>query len=191
MTAAILLRAARLHRGVAQAELARRSGTGQADVSLIERGHRVPTVDTLARLLRSTGHQLIAVPVRGATGVEAAATIADELGEGRADKAFRTFISYSDALSAADPVGRVILSAAAPASTGDKAWDAAIAAVTEYWLDRAEAPKPEWLDDQSRALSSPSPLGYSRYAPAPDPAEVPPQFLSRNILLDETTLASV
>jgi transcriptional regulator with XRE-family HTH domain len=191
MTAATLLRAARLHQGVGQSELARRAGTGQADVSLIERGHRVPTVDTLDRILRSAGHQLIAVPVRGATGVDTAATIADELREGRADKAFRTFISYSDALSTSDPIGRVLLGAAAPATTGHNAWDAAIAAVTEYWLDAVDAPIPAWLQDESRALASPSSLEYSRHAPVPDPSEVPPQFLARNILLDETTLASV
>ncbi|WP_157981616.1 helix-turn-helix domain-containing protein [Protaetiibacter intestinalis] len=191
MTAATILRAARLDQGLAQTELARRAGTAQADVSLIERGHRVPTVDTLDRILRSAGHRLIAVPVRGATGVDTAATIADELAEGRADKAFRTFLSYSDSLADSDPAGRVILSAAAPATTGDDAWDAALAAVTEYWLDAAHAPKAEWLRDGSRTLAAPRPLDYARHAVSPDPADVPPQFLSRNILVDETTLASV
>lgn len=191
MTAATLLRAARRHHGVGQAELARRAGTAQADVSLIERGRRIPTVDTLSRLLRGTGHQLVAVPVTGVTSVDAASAIADELAEGRPDKAFRTFISYSDALSKADAVGRVVLSAAAPASTGDTAWDAALAAVSDYWLDGVAAPKPAWLADPSRRLTTPRALDYSRYAPTPDPADVPPQFIARNIYVDRTTLASV
>lgn len=191
MTAATLLHAARRHNGVGQTELARRAGTGQADVSLIERGRRIPTVDTLSRILQSAGHQLIAVPVTGVTGVDAASAIAAELGEGRSDKAFRTFISYSDSLSKADGTGRVILSAAAPATTGDVSWDAAIAAVTEYWLDAAAAPKPGWLADPNRRLPAPRALDYSRYSPTPDVAEVPPQFLSRNVLVDQTTLTSV
>lgn len=191
MTAATLLRAARRHHGVGQAELARRAGTAQADISLIERGRRIASVDTLARILRGTGHQLVAVPVTGVTGVDAASAIADELAERRPDKAFRTFISYSDALSKADAVGRVILGAAAPAPTGDTAWDAALAAVTEYWLDAAAAPKPGWLTEPGRRLTTPRALDYSRYAPTPDPAEVPPQFIARNILVDQTTLTSV
>lgn len=129
--------------------------------------------------------------VTGVTAAVAASAIAAELAEGRPDQAFRSFISYSDALAKADAAGRVILSAATPATTDDAAWDAALAAATEYWLDAATAPKPAWLADPWRRLDAPQTLSYSRYVEPPDPAEVPPQFIARNILVASSTLESV
>jgi len=191
MTASTTLRAARRHSRIGQKVLADRAGTGQSDVSLIERGHRVPSVDTLDRLLRSTGHQLIAVPTVGASSVQASATIADELDRDREDEAFRTFLMYSDSLSASDPTAKVVLTAAAPASSGSRLWDAAIAAVTEYWLDAESLPKPQWLNESSRAAAAPTPLQSDPYVPAPRPDLVPAQFLRRNVLIEGSTLASV
>jgi transcriptional regulator with XRE-family HTH domain len=191
VTAAATLRAARQHRGLKQAELAARAQTAQADISLIERGRRDPSFDTLDRILRRTGHQLIAAPVVGVSGVQAAAEIRDALAGDRDERAFRIFIAYSDSLSKADPTGRVILSATAPAGTGESLWDAALAGVSDYWLDQAGLPKPEWLRDGSRTLLRPAPLQDSPYIPVPAADEVPAQFLARNVLVDETTLASI
>jgi transcriptional regulator with XRE-family HTH domain len=50
---------------MSQRELARRTGMTQASVSRIERGVVSPSVDTLARLLRECGVDLVAVPRRG------------------------------------------------------------------------------------------------------------------------------
>ncbi len=191
MTAADTLRAARQYRGLRQGELAERAKTGQADISLIERGRRDPSFATLDRILRRVGHQLIAAPIVGVTAVQAAAAIRDALADARAERAFRAFIAYSDSLSKSDPTARVVLSAAAPGSTGEPLWDAALAGVSDYWLDHANLPKPEWLRDGSRKLAQPTPLQNSLYIPVPTPHEVPVQFLARNVLIDETTLASV
>jgi transcriptional regulator with XRE-family HTH domain len=56
--AAELLRDARRRQGISQAQLALRAGTTQHAVSLIERGLRRPSLDTLERLLLATGHRL-------------------------------------------------------------------------------------------------------------------------------------
>ncbi|HEX7298398.1 MAG TPA: helix-turn-helix transcriptional regulator [Solirubrobacteraceae bacterium] len=56
--AAQLVREARRRQGISQAELARRAGTSQHAVSLIERGLRRPSLDTLERLLLVTGHRV-------------------------------------------------------------------------------------------------------------------------------------
>jgi transcriptional regulator with XRE-family HTH domain len=56
--AAALVREARRRQGVSQAQLALRAGTSQHAVSLIERGLRRPSLDTLERLLLATGHRL-------------------------------------------------------------------------------------------------------------------------------------
>lgn len=53
--AAELVRAARRHAGVTQAELARRLGTRQSVVSRWERGHDEPRLSTLSRVARACG----------------------------------------------------------------------------------------------------------------------------------------
>lgn len=56
--AAALVREARRRQGISQAQLALRAGTTQHAVSLIERGLRQPSLETLERLLLVTGHRL-------------------------------------------------------------------------------------------------------------------------------------
>jgi transcriptional regulator with XRE-family HTH domain len=56
--AAALVREARRRQGISQAQLALRAGTTQHAVSLIERGLRRPSLETLERLLLATGHSL-------------------------------------------------------------------------------------------------------------------------------------
>lgn len=56
--AAALVREARRRQGISQADLALRAGTSQHAVSLIERGLRQPSLETLERLLLVTGHRL-------------------------------------------------------------------------------------------------------------------------------------
>ena len=53
-----LLREARQHAGLTQAELARRSATRQSAVSAYETGRRGPSIPTLARLLAAAGFEL-------------------------------------------------------------------------------------------------------------------------------------
>ncbi|MBI2325162.1 MAG: helix-turn-helix transcriptional regulator [Chloroflexi bacterium] len=58
MTAAELLRSARLRHGLTQARLALRAGTTQTAISRLERGDRSPSIDTLRRLLLVMGEDL-------------------------------------------------------------------------------------------------------------------------------------
>jgi transcriptional regulator with XRE-family HTH domain len=53
-----LIKQARLTAGLSQRELARRAGTSQATLSAYERGEKSPSVDTLARVVRSAGLDL-------------------------------------------------------------------------------------------------------------------------------------
>ena len=52
------LRSARRQAGLSQADLARRAGTSQATISAYESGRKVPSVETLTRLLAATGSHL-------------------------------------------------------------------------------------------------------------------------------------
>lgn len=67
MDAAELIAWARMSAGLTQARLARRAGTSQPVVARYETGATSPTIRTLRRLLRATGHDLAlsAVPLSG------------------------------------------------------------------------------------------------------------------------------
>jgi transcriptional regulator with XRE-family HTH domain len=58
MEADALIRRARAAAGLTQAGLARRLGTSQPAIAKLERPGANPTVRTLDRVLRATGHQL-------------------------------------------------------------------------------------------------------------------------------------
>jgi transcriptional regulator with XRE-family HTH domain len=53
-----LIRLARREARLSQRELARRAGTSQATISAYESGRKSPTLDTLARIVRSAGLDL-------------------------------------------------------------------------------------------------------------------------------------
>lgn len=66
MDIAELLRAARHHAGLSQAEVARRAGTSQPTLARYEGGHVAPSISTLERLVRACGDDLV-VELRHAT----------------------------------------------------------------------------------------------------------------------------
>lgn len=62
MPAAELIREARAQAGLTQSALAQRAGTSQATVSAYESGRKVPSVETLERLLGVMAARLTTVP---------------------------------------------------------------------------------------------------------------------------------
>lgn len=188
MPASTLLRSSRIASGITQGDLAARARTSQPEISTIESGKRIPTVETLERLLRQTGHRIIAIP---GAGVDAAET-ADRIGSANSrDAAQRAFLDYSDSLAAAKGVDRVVLCIAEPHSTGSAAWDAALAGLVEYWLSKSRLPKPEWINSRSRFLATPQSPQLGEYDLTPELDKVPAEFRRRNVLVERSTLESV
>lgn len=190
MPASTLLRSARLTSGISQGDLAARTKTSQPDISTIESGKRTPTVDTLERLLRQTGHRIIAVPGVGPDGIETAERISNALKPGSDDSTLRAFLDYSDSLRRANGVDRVVLTVAEPHATGSRAWDAALAALADLWLAKAKLPKPAWISSARRTLPTRESPQLSKYDLEPDTANVPAEFLRRNVLIERATLES-
>lgn len=62
MAAAQLIARARRFAGLSQDELARRARTSRTALSAYEHGHKSPTLETAARLLREAGFELAATP---------------------------------------------------------------------------------------------------------------------------------
>ncbi len=56
------IRAAREAAGLTQAQLAERSGTSQATLSAYEHGRKMPSAETLGRVLAATGSRLVVEP---------------------------------------------------------------------------------------------------------------------------------
>jgi transcriptional regulator with XRE-family HTH domain len=65
MKAARMLRHARRAAGLSQREMAGRAGVPQSTVARIELGQLNPRVDTLDRLLRAAGQQVVVQPIGG------------------------------------------------------------------------------------------------------------------------------
>lgn len=188
MAASTLLRSSRLASGITQGELATRAKTSQPEISTIESGKRVPTVDTLERLLRQTGHRIIAIPGVGTDATETADRIARS---SSIDGAVRAFLDYSDSLARSQGVDRVVLGITEPHSTGSAAWDAALAALVDYWFGQSKLPRPTWINGPSRTLNSPDSPQLGRYDLEPLLDDVPSEFLKRNVLIERKTLESV
>ena len=189
--ASTLLRVARASSGLSQADLVRRSGVDKSTVSLIESGQRNPSVDKLDHLLRSTGKRVGIYPTSRSGSAEAGDIIREWATNSDDEGAFRAFLRYSDNLAATTGVDRVVLTAVEPPPTGSTIWDAALAAVTEYWLDRERLPKPNWVGGESRTLPQATPLILNRWTSARAIRNVPDAFRKHGTLVDESTLQSV
>jgi transcriptional regulator with XRE-family HTH domain len=186
-----VIQAARLASGLSQREVSSISGVAQSTVSDVESGRRVPSAITVERLLRATGHQLIAIPTRRADAAAAAEGIARSLTARRGDHAVRHFIQLADDLGAERGGIRFALSITEPVPTGAEHWDAAIAALVEHRLQEEGLPLPSWVETEGRRLREEWTFGSGRYSIPVDRTRVPAAFLRHGVLLDPDTLASV
>ncbi|MFD1716038.1 helix-turn-helix domain-containing protein [Amnibacterium flavum] len=191
MSAATLVKQARRAGGLNRKELSARSGVAQSSLSLLESGQRNPNTDTLERLLAAAGHQLIAIPTQRTDAATTAAHIADSLSDGRRNDAVRHFIQLADNLAAEHDETRFALTISAPDKTGEKRWDAAIAALVEHRLEEEHLPLPRWTRDEARTLTRSWIFGTGLYDIPVERSRVPAAFLRHGVLIDPDTLASI
>ncbi|WP_172592085.1 helix-turn-helix domain-containing protein [Subtercola boreus] len=189
--AALFLKASRESSGLTQQVVALRAQTSTPALSHIENSKRDPSAAKLDTLLRATGNRLGVVPTNRSGSLEAGAAIHDELAIGDEKSAFRSFLQFSDNLAAETGVVRVVLAANEPPSTGSLLWDAALAAVSEYWLNRGHLPVPDWTTQADRTLAHRTVLSGDRYTRSIDQHDVPREFAARNVAVDRSVLASV
>ena len=121
--------------------------------------------------------------------VDTAVRIARAVLAGNRNAALRGFIDYSDALRRG--VDLIELSSAEPPPTGSEGWDSALAAVVDLWLGKADVVVPSWVNDPSRISPRAETPHLGQYDLPPDLANVPDEFLRRNILIERSTLASI
>jgi transcriptional regulator with XRE-family HTH domain len=155
MDTSALLRDARRRAELTQSEVARRAQTAQSAVAAYETGARVPSLRTLARLLRACEHDLDLVLRphirRGAASLaELAQTIAADLAAGDEQGAIRLLFGFADDFRGSSRPGQASLIEREPLPTGDPRFDAALAAVAEFFAAEAELPAPAWVDRSDR-----------------------------------------
>lgn len=185
------LRRARHERGMTVRRLAELGKTSPAAISQIETGARGVTVDKYNALLKKTRHRLVTIPTIANTAAEVAADIAEFVSLGESQSAFREFLSFSDSLRKLEPVSLIALTYNSPESTGSVIYDAALAALVEHWLTRAQLPVPTWVQEPGRSLPALEYLRETDLGPVPEQSEVPLSFLRHNVLFAADALESV
>jgi transcriptional regulator with XRE-family HTH domain len=185
------LRSARLERGITVRRLAELGKTSPAAISQIETGSRGVSVDRFASLLKKTRHRYIVLPTIASSVSEVAESIGQFLKKADNQAAYREFISFSDSLKKQQLGVRVALTLSEPDTTGSALYDAALASLVEYWLNKDGLPIPDWVFDPSRSLSQTEHLREGIYGRTPDSEEVLPEFLNRNVLFPAVALESV
>jgi transcriptional regulator with XRE-family HTH domain len=189
-TAAALVRQARALSGLSQRALAEQAGDHQPNVAAIESGARDAYVSTVARLIHAAGGRLSVLPTTAAPVAEVAVEIAQLLADGRGRVAYRTVLGLHDDLVRADPASRVALCVMPPSTTGDRRYDALLAALVEHDLERDGLPAPAWARDPGRDAGGwwvedlPELRDATRKA-------TPPAFARHGVWLDVAELESV
>ena len=148
--AAVLVRQARALSGLSQRALADRAGDHQPNIAAIESGARDAYVATLARLVDAAGGRLIVLPATTAPASDVAAEVGELLRAGKERVAFRTVLGFHDDLLQAAPALRVALCVTPAPPTGDRRYDALLAAVAEHDLEQDGLPLPSWVRDPAR-----------------------------------------
>ena len=187
----VLLRAARKSGNLTQDQLAQRTGVDQARVSRSEHDQESPRFATVDRLLSGSGHRLYAAPTRRDDAATAAVRIRARLERGDRHGALRHLLQLNDDLLAERGLVRGVLAVTAPESTGQKVWDAAIAALVSWRLGEEQVPLPGWVAEPSRRLLRSRVLRVDPADPAPAQGDVPEEFLRHGVLAWRDTFASV
>lgn len=185
--AAELLRSARLSAGLTQSQLAELAGTSQSAIAAYERAQREPTLPVLRRMVQATGHRLM-------TGLERDPTLLTlaDVGAGlleAADEARRLRLVFEFLRGAADDGAPLrLLVAAEPPRTGDRRFDALLAAVAEDLCTHARIRPPDWVHDDNRFLDGFWWVSDLPAARAQALVHAPASYRRRGVMIDRADL---
>ena len=190
MSSSGLIRTARSTKGLSQIELAELTGFDQAVISRYEGGSGV-RFSTLDKILGSTGSSLYMAPTNGLSADQAAILISTYLKSNELQSAMRVLIQLNDDLLREHGITRGVLGLSEPATTGNKVWDAALAALVAWRLNQEALPLPGWVNHAERFLATNYILKFDSADPLPTESETPDEFLKRGVLVFEDTFRSV
>ena len=197
-----LVRDIRRSAGWTQRVLATESGVPQPTIAEIEVGRREPSLSLLGRLVESTGQvvNLTLTPLHPRSAVATANRVRGRLrgsaGDGwspelRQDGALRALIDFRNALSAATSDEFVVLVDTPPALTGDRRWDAFIAAVVEDDAATRDKAPPFWTNEANRFTRPFWYLSDNKALHSWELATAPGAFVRHGVLVAKEELESV
>jgi transcriptional regulator with XRE-family HTH domain len=191
--AARVVREIRTDAGLSLRALADAAGVATSTVHRIEAGRLHPTVDTFGRIAEAAGVRLVVEPVvdPAASVVGLARSIRSDLAVGDDSWAVRKAAELARRFSGADASARRRMLAAEPPTTGDRRWDAFVAALAEWLAVRFDAPVPAWSREPGRYLQRGwwvTPMASMR---AWEYAGAPASFQSHGVYLHRDSLTNV
>lgn len=186
-SASALLRRARRAAGLTQGQLAELAGTSQSAIAAYEAGAREPTLPVLDRMVRASGH-VLGVTVEPDPQLFRLADLATEI---RAtDDDWRRMRLVFEFLRSAEEDGHPLrlLAGAEPEPTGDRRFDALLAAIAEDLCVHAGITPPTWVQDEGRFLDGFWWVSDLPSARAQAVVHAPASYRRRGVMLDRHDL---
>lgn len=183
--------------GLTQGDVAARMGTSQPVIARLEAGGRDPRLSTLERYAGALGADLEVRPSTPAT-VGTVARLAERIrnrlstnGE-PATTTFREVVQFLDDVSSLSSDELEAAVRREPLSTGDRRWDALLAATVEWAAAAGGVSTPRWTRSSRRKLPPPGWVltPHERLHTLVREA-TPAEFSQHGVYLDGASLASV
>ena len=186
-----LLITARRQSGLTQAQMAKIAKTTQSAIAAYEAGRREPTVPVLQRMLEATGHNLL-IAFEADENVYRIAELARDIRETPSKNSQRRLRLVFEFLRDINESQQLSLRfAVEPMATGDRRFDALLAAITEDSCVRGGVAPPSWVFANKRFLDEAWWVSNLKSARAQALVNTPASFRRRGVMIDRHDLVAV
>ena len=186
-----LLITARRQSGLTQAQMAKIAKTTQSAIAAYEAGRREPTVPVLQRMLEATGHNLL-IAFEADENVYRIADLARDIRETPSKNSQRRLRLVFEFLRDINESQQLSLRfAVEPIATGDRRFDALLAAITEDSCVRGGVAPPSWVFANKRFLDEAWWVSNLKSARAQALVNTPASFRRRGVMIDRHDLVAV
>ena len=186
-----LLITARRQSGLTQAQMAKIAKTTQSAIAAYEAGRREPTVPVLQRMLEATGHNLL-IAFEADENVYRIADLARDIRETPSKNSQRRLrLVFEFLLDINESQQLSLRFAVEPMATGDRRFDALLAAITEDSCVRGGVAPPSWVFANKRFLDEAWWVSNLKSARAQALVNTPASFRRRGVMIDRHDLVAV
>ena len=186
-----LLIAARKQSGLTQAQMAKIAKTTQSAIAAYEAGRREPTVPVLQRMLEATGHNLV-IAFEADQDIYRIADLARDIRKTPAKNRERRLRLVFEFLRDVNESQQLSLRfTVEPEATGDRQFDALLAAITEDSCVRGGVAPPSWVFADQRFLDNAWWVSDLKSARVQALVNTPASFRRRGVMIDRHDLVAV
>ena len=186
-----LLITARRQSGLTQAQMAKIAKTTQSAIAAYEAGRREPTVPVLQRMLEATGHNLV-IAFEADENIYRIADLARDICETPSKNSQRRLRLVFEFLRDVNESQQLSLRfAVEPMATGDRRFDALLAAITEDSCVSGGVAPPSWVFANKRFLDEAWWVSDLKSARVKALVNTPASFRRRGVMIDRRDLVAV